>query len=206
MPEFKPNLCMIVPVMVITSMICSHDIGWGYLEPYIASYLHSFSETITTGKVHMLFFVMEIGQIIAAQMYHLVTSMLGYRETLTFALALTAIAWLICSVSTTIWGFIIAALFLGFSLAFRSLTCSLLMVELMPNNYALAVGLSNLGAPVSVLFWAWAPLLLANPNIASPDIEIRENSFTAYYFGEAVTSRMADFFQVTMTMATVVAP
>jgi hypothetical protein len=80
------------------------------------------------------------------------------------------------------------------------------MVELMPNNYALAVGLSNLGAPISILFWGWAPLLLANPNNASPDIEIREYSKTAYYFGEAVTSRMVDFFQVTMTMATVAAP
>jgi fucose permease len=42
-------------------------------------------------------------------MYHLVTSGLGYRETLTLALALTAIAWFICYMSTSIYGFIIPA-------------------------------------------------------------------------------------------------
>ncbi len=84
--------------------------------------------------------------------------------------------------------------------------CSFFMVELMPDNYALAVGLGNLGQSFSLLYWGWVPLLIANPNNDLAEIEIREHSRTAYYFGEAVTSRMADFFQVTMTMATVVAP
>jgi hypothetical protein len=61
--------------------------------------------------------------------------------------------------------------------------CSFFMVELMPENYALAVGLSNIGTPVSLLFWGWAPLLLANPNNDRPDIEIIEHCRTSYYFG-----------------------
>ncbi len=153
----------------------------------------------------MLFSVMEIGQIIGAQMFHLVTSRLGYREALCLALALNAIAWLICYMSTTILGFIFPALLWGIAISLRYLTSSFYMVELMPDNYALAVGLSNIGCPVSLLFWGWAPLLLANPNNDSPDIEIRENNRTAYYFGEAVTSRIPYFFQVTMIMATVAA-
>jgi hypothetical protein len=44
---------------------------------------------------------------------------------------------------------------------------------------------------------------MKNPNDDSLDIEIRENSRTAYYFGEAVTSRVPYLFQVTMIMATV---
>jgi MFS family permease len=151
-------------------MLTSLQPGWGYLEPYIASYLHSFSESITTGKVHLLFSVMEIGQIIGAQMFHLLTSKLGNRETLTLALAMNATAWFICSVSTTIYGFIIPAVLWGIAMALRSLTCSFFMVELMPENYAMAAGLGNIGGPVSILFWGWAPLLLANPNNDSPDI------------------------------------
>jgi hypothetical protein len=77
------------------------------------------------------------------------------------------------------------------------------MIEHMPENYSLAVGLSNIGGPVSILFWGWAPLLIASPNNDTPDIEIRENSTTAYDFGEKVTSRIPDFFQFTMIMATV---
>jgi MFS family permease len=145
MPVFKPNLCVIIPVMVIASLITSITGVWGYIEVYIASYLYSFSDSITTGKVHMLFTVMEIGQIISAQIFHLATSKLGYRETLTLALALSAIGWLICSISTTIWGFIISALLWGISMGVRYLMCSFFMVELLPENYAMAVGLSNIG-------------------------------------------------------------
>jgi fucose permease len=99
-------------------MISSIQLGWGYIKPYIASYLHSFSDSITTGKVHMLFSFMEIGHIIGAQMFHKVTSMLGYRETITLALALNATGWLICSVSTTIYGFIIPALLWGWRMPY----------------------------------------------------------------------------------------
>ena len=151
----------------------------------------------------MLFSVMEIGQIIGAQMFHKVTSMLGYRETLTLALALNATGWFICCVSTTIYGFIIPALLWGISLAVRLLTCSFFMVELMPENYAFAAGLSSIGAPLSILFWGWAPQLLLNPNNDIPEIKIREHSRTAYYFGEAVTSRMPGLFQVMSIVATV---
>jgi MFS family permease len=203
MPEFTPNLCVIIPVMVIASLICSIDYGWGYLEVYITSYLYSFSDSITTGKVHLLLSIMEIGGIIGAQMFHLVTSRLGQRETLTLALALTAIAWLICCMSTTIWGFIFPALLWGIGGALRYLTCSFFMVELMPDRYAFAVGLGNFGAPLSILFWAWAALLIVNPNNDSPDIEIIKKSTTAHYFGQAVISRIPDFFQATLIMATV---
>jgi hypothetical protein len=79
------------------------------------------------------------------------------------------------------------------------------MVELMPENYAFAAGLSSIGAPLSILFWGWAPQLLLNPNNDSPEIKIRENSTSAYYFGEAVTSRMTDLFQLTMIMAMIAA-
>jgi hypothetical protein len=61
MPVFTPKLLVIILVMVITSLMCSIDIGWGYLKPYMALYLYSFSDSITTGKVHMLFLVVEIG-------------------------------------------------------------------------------------------------------------------------------------------------
>jgi MFS family permease len=114
MPVFTHNLFVIILVMVIASLTTSPLIGWGYLETYIASYLYSFSDSITTGKVHMLFSIIQVGQIIAAQIFHPLTSKLGYRETLTLALALSAIAWLICSISTKIWEFIIPALLLGF--------------------------------------------------------------------------------------------
>jgi hypothetical protein len=77
------------------------------------------------------------------------------------------------------------------------------MVELMPDNYALAVGISNLSEPTSLLFWSWAPLPIANPNNVSPDIEITEYSRKAYYFGEAVTSRVPYLFYVMTMMATV---
>jgi hypothetical protein len=66
MPVFEPNLIVTIPVLVIASLICSIQNGWGYLEVYIASYLYSFNDTITTGKVHLLFSIMEIGQVIGA--------------------------------------------------------------------------------------------------------------------------------------------
>ncbi len=92
MPLLTPKLYVIILVMVIASMIIDIDIPWGYIEVYIASFLNSFSDSITTGKVHMLFSIIKIGQIIGAQIFDLVTSRLGYRETLTLALALNAIA------------------------------------------------------------------------------------------------------------------
>ena len=74
----------------------------------------------------------------------------------------------------------------------------------MPDKYALAAALGNFGDPISILIWAWAPLRLTNPNNVLPDIEVRENSMTAYYFGEAVTSRVPYLFQV-LTMVSIVA-
>jgi MFS family permease len=102
MPAFKPNLSLIIPVMVIANLIIAIDTGWGYIEVYIASYLYSFSDSITTSKIHMLYSIIELGQIIGSQIFHLVTYRLGYREALSLALALNAIAWLICSLSTSI--------------------------------------------------------------------------------------------------------
>ena len=75
------------------------------------------------------------------------------------------------------------------------------MVELMPDKYAMAAGLGNIGTSFGILFWGWVALLLANPNNESPDIEIRENSRMAYYFGEAVASRVPYFFWVLTMMA-----
>jgi hypothetical protein len=82
----------------------------------------------------------------------------------------------------------------GIAYSMRILTCSFYMVELMPDNYALAASLGSIGGSFSLLFWGWLPQLIANPNNASPDIEIREYSRTAYYFGEAVTSRVPFLF------------
>jgi MFS family permease len=124
MPVFTPKLLLIISVMVIASTITCFDVGWGFLEVYIASYLYSFSKGITTSKVHMLFSIIAIGQTIGAQTFHLLTSRLGNRETLTLAVSLSAIAWLICSISTIIWGFIVPALLWGISAALRYLTCS----------------------------------------------------------------------------------
>jgi hypothetical protein len=103
MLKFSPNLIMAILVIATASIITTVDVGWGYIEVYIASYLYSFSDSITTSKVHMLHTMIDIGQIIGAQIFHLVTSSLGYREALSLALALNAIAWLICYMSTTIW-------------------------------------------------------------------------------------------------------
>jgi hypothetical protein len=77
------------------------------------------------------------------------------------------------------------------------------MVELMPESYALSVGLANIGGAFSILFWSWIPLLLTNPDNLSAKIEMRENNRTAYYFGKAVTSRVPYFFRVAMIMAIV---
>jgi MFS family permease len=102
MPVFTPNLTVAIPVMVIISLIIGIDVGWGYIQVYIASYLHSHSPSITTSKVHMLFSVMDLGQIIGAQIFQPVTSKLGYRESLSLALAFTATGAFICSIATTI--------------------------------------------------------------------------------------------------------
>jgi hypothetical protein len=64
---------------------------------------------------------------------------------------------------------------MGISGALRVMACSFFMIELMPDRYALAVSLGNIGAPLSILFWGWALLLLVNPKNDSPDIEIRKN-------------------------------
>jgi MFS family permease len=194
MPVFTLNLIVAILVMIIVSIMTTIDVGWGYLEVYIASYLYSFSDSITTSKVHMLYSIMDIGQIIGAQIFELVTSRLGYREALSLALLLMATGTFICSISTTIWGFVIPALLFGISEALRGLTSSFFMVELMPDDYAMAVGLGNVGGAFSILFWGWVPHLVANPDNASPDIEIREHRRTAYYFGEAVTSRVPFLF------------
>ncbi len=66
MPVFTPKLLVIILVMIIGSMMTTIHVGWGYIEVYIASYLYSFNDTITTGKVHLLFSIMEIGQVIGA--------------------------------------------------------------------------------------------------------------------------------------------
>jgi MFS family permease len=136
-------------------------------------------------------------------MFQPVTSRLGYRESLSLVLLLTATATFICSISTTIWGFIIPAVLFGVAEALRSLTCSFFMVEIMPGNYALAAGLGNIGTSFGILFWGWVPLLVANPNNTTADIEIREHSRTAFYFGDAVTSRVPYLFQVIMMIAIV---
>jgi MFS family permease len=123
MPVFTPKLLLIISVLAIAYIITSFDVGWGYLEVYIASYLYSFSKGLTTSKVHMLYSIIAIGQIIGAQTSHLLISRLGFRETITLAVSLSAIAWLICSISTTIWGFIVPALLWGISSALRYLAC-----------------------------------------------------------------------------------
>jgi MFS family permease len=128
MPVFTPKLLVIILVMIIGSMMTTIHVGWGYIEVSISSYLYSFSDSITTGKVHMLFSIIKIGQIIAAQTFNLLTSRLGYRETLTLALVLNVIGWVICSISTKIWGFTIPALLWGISIVLQYLAFSLFLV------------------------------------------------------------------------------
>jgi MFS family permease len=204
MPAFTPNVILAILVMGIATPINGIGDGWGYIEVYIASYLYSFNDSITTGKVHILFLIMELSLVIGAWIFEPMSSRLGYRETLSLMLVLMATGMIICSISTTIWGFIIPAVLFGIATGLRCLTCTFFMVELMPDNYALAVGLSNLGGSLSLLYWGWVPLLVANPNNDLADIEIREHSRTAYYFGEAVTSRVPYLFQV-MTMIAILA-
>ena len=66
MSEYKPNLTVVILVMVIATQIICIDAGWGYMQVYIASYLYSFNDSITTGKVHMLFTMMEVGRVFGA--------------------------------------------------------------------------------------------------------------------------------------------
>jgi MFS family permease len=204
MKEFKPNLPLNVSVISITSMLVALDCGWGYLETYVASYLHSYSDNITTSKVHILYSIIMGSGIIGAQIFHPVCSRLGYREAMSLSLLLGATGTIICVNTTSIWGFVIPAMLWGTGVALRILTCSFFMVEIMPNNYALAAGLGNVGAALTPTFWGWVPLLITNPDNNRPDIEIREISRTSYYFGEAVTSKVPDLF-LAVTIITLVA-
>lgn len=93
---------------------------------------------------------------------------------------------------------------MGIAIALRSLACSFFMIELLPDNYALAVGLGNIGCAFSTIFWSWVPLLVINPDNATAGIKIREYNRAAYYFGEAVTTRVPYLFRV-ITIISIVA-
>lgn len=203
MAEFKPNLAVNIPVIAVAAMVVALDGGWGYLETYVASYLHSYSDSITTSKVHILYSIMMGSGIIGAQIFHPVCSRLGYREAMSLSLLLAATGSFICMNSTTIWGFVIPSMLFGIGVALRILSCSFFMVEIMPNNYALAAGLGNVGAALTPTFWGWVPLFITNPNNSSPDIEVVEHSRISYYFGDAVASKVPDLFFATMMISLV---
>ena len=58
----------------------SYDVGWGYLEPYFASYLRSYDISITTSEVHILYAFTQYSQFIGSLLFPLIAIYLGHRE------------------------------------------------------------------------------------------------------------------------------
>jgi MFS family permease len=146
----------------------------------------------------MLYSILQGCQLLGSQIFHPICSRLGYREGLSLSFVFMSSALLMCYFSTSIWGFVIPAVLFGSATALRTLINSFSMIELMPDNYALAAGLGNCGGAFSILFWGWISLLVMNPDNERPDLETREYTRTVYYIGEEVTSQVPKFFLVTM--------
>lgn len=75
-PHIKISAC----VLIIVSFIMALDSGWGFVELYIASYLHRYNQSITTSSVHILYSILQISQLLGAQIFRPICIKLGYRE------------------------------------------------------------------------------------------------------------------------------
>jgi hypothetical protein len=107
-------------ILIFIGVMMGLDFGWGYIEPYITSYLRLYSDSITTSLVHILYTIMLVSQIIGAQLFRPISVTFGYREGIAICMIIFATGLVICGLTTSIWIMFIGMVFLGIALALFS--------------------------------------------------------------------------------------
>lgn len=191
-PHIKISAC----VLIIVSFIMALDSGWGFVELYIASYLHRYNQSITTSSVHILYSILQISQLLGAQIFRPICIKLGYREGISICFLFQSSGLFMCYFTTSIYGFIIPVIFFGTATGLRTLVNSFLMIALLPNNFGFAAGLGNAGGAFSIVYWSYLSLSILNPHNKHPTIIVQEGERTLRYFDSEITNQVPNFFVI----------
>ncbi len=84
-----------VGLMVLVANLLSFQDAWGYLEPYFASYLRSYDNSLTTSQVHVLYSFTMFVQLQSALLVRLISVYLGHREGLLIGFISIGLAYII---------------------------------------------------------------------------------------------------------------
>lgn len=176
------------------------DFGWGYIEPYITSYLRLYDESVTTSFVHILYTIMLLSQIIGAQLFRPISVNFGYREGISICMIIFSTGLFLCSITTSIYVMFVAMVLLGIALALVSLIGPFLMIGLMPDNLGLAGGLGTAGPTIGPVFWSNMAASIVNPANQSPDVLVKEGQQYVSYFSENIANNTPVLFYITCTL------
>lgn len=183
-------------LLILFAMINGMHDGWGYIEPYIASYLRLANPNITTSMVHILYTIILSTSVISSFIFRKIILTIGYKEGIIVTFVSLGLGLLICYFSTSIILMALGFVFIGCGITVQYLISGFLMMYCMPDNMALASGLSTAGHALSPIYWGFIGLEILNPMNVQPEYEINEGGRLVKYFGQDISDNAPLFFLV----------
>ena len=160
------NIILLIIFQMINGM---HD-GWGYIQPYISSYLHIYDPHMTTSKVHILYAIILLSSIISAFLFQPLTKIFSHKGSISFSFIMMSSGLTVCYFSKTLTGMIIGFSLIGLGITLQFLIAGFLMMALMPMHLGLAAGFSIVGHALSPIYWGYISQYLLNPENIKPKI------------------------------------
>lgn len=163
-------------IILIGAIGCLSN-GWGFFEPYLRSYLHETSKTVTGSTMACYFFVLFIGQIIGSFTFSCMMNLQGYKEILCLSYLLCGITMCIGFFDLNYVNLIIILLINGIQETYRLIISPFILMNLMPDNLSLAASMANCGSGLATIYYNQMASTLINPSNHPPSIKENGQNF-----------------------------
>ena len=181
-------------IMIFVALTTSFDAAWGFLEPYFASYLKTYNDSLTTSQIHLLYSITQSSQILGSLLFRPISIYFGYREGLWLSLTCMGLAYIFISFSTTLNSMIIPGILIGYSTGSRMAHGAFQLISLFPENPGTATGIANVGSPMSIFYLGTLSNFVLNPNNYEATISVQEGVRVNKYFDHRVTDKFTEFW------------
>lgn len=116
--------------VIIFSMVNGVHDGWGYIEPYIASYLRQFDSEIGVGKVQWLYFVILLSSVVSGFTLIPIKDRIGYKGGIWLSFMLLGAGFIVCGFSKKFEQMVVGFFFIGLGITIQFLMNGFLMMSL----------------------------------------------------------------------------
>ena len=132
------SIAINIIITIIITTTCYLQDSWGYIEPYLASYLYYHNEENTTANTHILYYILMSQGIVAGQIFIPISEIFGYRGGIALSCFIFAFGMFICYLVTSLYMMCIGFIFIGIGMNLLMIIPGFLIQAIMPEKPALA--------------------------------------------------------------------